>query len=511
MSSAGNRALTVGRSVISGSFARWRGGMGVVYEAVQATLGRRVAVKVLPFAAAIDPRRLARFRVESQAAAMLHHPHIIPVYSVGSEGGVHYYAMQLIEGASVAELIAELRRGSGPAAAADRAGTDGEKPPSILSSLSSQSGAFWREAARLGAQAAEALEHAHQNGVLHRDVKPSNLMVDGKGHLWVGDFGLARFQGEASLTSSGDILGTLRYMSPEQALATRNVVDQRTDVYSLGATLYELLTLHPPFEGSNRQDLLRRIAQDEPRRPRGFKPEIPLDLETIVLKAMAKEPMNRYATAAELADDLTRFVSDQPIRARRPRALERLTRLARKHAAIVMAVVPLLLLLVAGLAVGFVTVLAKQSQILKQRGEIARQKTQAEQAHADARRQRDVARRAVDEMYTVVAPAWLNRQPSLQPLQRAFFEKALAYYEEFASENDADSELRTAGAWAALRLANIEHQLGKLDAAERGYQQAIAKLEPISPGEPTQARRTRAAGVQLCGSGIATGRHRPSR
>ncbi len=479
-----------------------RGGMGVVYEAVQATLGRRVAVKVLPFGAAIDPRRLARFRVESQAAALLQHPHIIPVYSVGTEGGVHYYAMQLIDGMTVAELIAELRRGAEAGGAKPGVGATGEKSSSILSSLSARSGACWREAARLGAEAALALEHAHQNGVLHRDVKPSNLMVDGTGHLWVGDFGLARFQGGESLTSSGDVVGTLRYMSPEQALAKGSVVDQRSDVYSLGATLYELLTLRPPFDGSNPQDLLRRIAQDEPRRPRAINPDIPLDLETIVLKAMAKEPENRYATARELADDLARFVSDQPIAARRPGPLERTTRFVRKHTAMVMAVVPLLLLIVAGLALGFVIVLAKQSQILKQGNLIARQKIDEERAHASARRQRDEARRAVDQMYTRVAQSWLNKLPNLQRIQGEFLEKALAYYEEFAVQDDADPTLRTGGAWASLRVGDIQYRLGKLDAGERGYRQAIDKLERTTADQPMERQVLEALTSSYVGLGV---------
>jgi eukaryotic-like serine/threonine-protein kinase len=397
---------------------------------------------------------------------------------------VHYYAMQLIDGMTVAELIAELRRGEEAGGVKPGGGATGEKSSSILSSLSARSGACWREAARLGAEAAVALEHAHQNGVLHRDVKPSNLMVDGTGHLWVGDFGLARFQGGESLTSSGDVVGTLRYMSPEQALAKGGVVDQRSDVYSLGATLYELLTLRPPFDGSNTQDLLRRIAQDEPRRPREINPDIPVDVETIVLQAMAKEPENRYATARELADDLARFASDQPIEARRPGPLERLNRFARKHTAMVMAVVPLLLVIVARLALGFVIVLAKQSQILRQRNLIARQKIDEERAYASARQQRDEARRAVDQMYTRVAQSCLNKLPNLQPLQREFLEKALADYEEFAVQDDADLSLRTDGAWASWRLGAVQHHLGKLVAAEQGYRQAIDKLEAMSAGQP---------------------------
>ncbi len=341
-----------------------RGGMGVVYEAEQHSLGRRVALKVLPFAAAIDPRQIARFRVEAQAASHLNHPHIVPVYSVGCQRGVHYYAMQLIDGPTLAERIDELRNPGGgeatalvvstvvlptsdetpiptptPAPAPERHPADGREfvesvpehrtapkgrastasyPPSSTSGTRRQ--AFFREAARLGLEAAEALEHAHQQGVLHRDIKPSNLMVNGRGHLWVTDFGLARFQGDVSLTATGDMLGTLRYMSPEQALANRAVVDQRTDVYSLGATFYELLTLRPAVEGHDRQELLRKISQEEPRRPRAINPAVPRDLETIIIKAMAKDPSGRYATAQELADDLHRFLDDRPILARRPGA-----------------------------------------------------------------------------------------------------------------------------------------------------------------------------------------------
>ena len=237
-----------------------RGGMGVVYEAVQVSLDRRVALKVLPFGAAIDPRRLARFRVESQAAAGLHHPHIIPVYSVGSEGGVHYYAMQMIEGVTVAELIAEMRRADGLADhPVSRAST--ADASSILSAISTDSPAFSREAARLGSQAALALEHAHENGVLHRDIKPSNLIVDGSGHLWVADFGLARFQNDGSLTVSGDVIGTLRYMSPEQALANRAVVDQRTDVYSLA----QLSTSSSPSVRRSKDRTARTCSGESPR------------------------------------------------------------------------------------------------------------------------------------------------------------------------------------------------------------------------------------------------------
>jgi tetratricopeptide (TPR) repeat protein len=360
-----------------------RGGMGVVYEAEQVSLGRRVALKLLPMAAALDPRQIQRFRVEAQAAACLHHPHIVPVHGVGCERGVHYYAMQLIEGRSLAAMIAELRRldgldpSDGPApdlaavpttdlAARLLSGGAGGPdvptvalpatvPPSPLageggpqgrmtrlpngqkpltkspSSTCTRNREYIRNAARLALQAAEALDHAHTRGILHRDIKPGNLLLDAEGRLWVTDFGLAQVRGDDRVTLTGDVLGTLRYMSPEQALGRRVVIDGRTDVYSLGVTLYELLTLRPAVDGRDRAEILRRIADGDPPPLRKINLAVPADLETIVLKATAKDPVGRYATAQELAEDLRNFLEDRPIRARRPTLAERARRWGRRH------------------------------------------------------------------------------------------------------------------------------------------------------------------------------------
>jgi WD40 repeat protein len=215
--------------------------------------------------------------------------------------------------------------------------TVGPVGAALSTETSPRNPAFYRSAAQLGIQAARALEHSHGLGVIHRDIKPTNLLVDARGNLWITDFGLAHVHNDTKLTLTGDIVGTLRYMSPEQALAQRVNVDHRTDLYSLGATLYELLTLEPTFTGNDRRELLRQIAFEEPRRPRQINKNIPLELETIVLKALEKNPAERYATAKEMADDLERFLKDEPIRARRPTLLLRARKWARRHRPIVVS------------------------------------------------------------------------------------------------------------------------------------------------------------------------------
>ncbi len=347
-----------------------RGGMGIVFEAEQISLRRRVAVKMLPMAAAWDEHRLHRFQKEAHAAARLHHQNIVPVYTVGCEQGVHFFAMQCVEGQSLAQIIAQLRQGV-PLAAGQTVLPDhgvigattiqfhrpisAQRSPSEKSDERSSSAAadsaealpssgssrqltqFYRFVATLGVQAAEALEHAHQHQVVHRDIKPSNLLVEPSGHLWITDFGLAQFPGDESLTDTGDVLGTARYMSPEQARAQHADIDHRSDIYSLGATLYELLTLHPAVEGTTFEEILQNLARREPRRLRRFSRSIPLDLETIVLKAISDEPAARYATAQLMADDLQRFLNDEPIQAKRPSLARIVMAFTRRHARTIMA------------------------------------------------------------------------------------------------------------------------------------------------------------------------------
>jgi serine/threonine protein kinase/WD40 repeat protein len=376
-----------------------RGGMGVVYEAQQLSLGRHVAIKVLPSHALLDPRQLGRFQREARSAARLHHTNIVPVFGVGEQDGLHYYVMQFIQGLGLDLVLDELRHlrrppGKQPPTEADalagppnasrnpsavhvargllsgefrRSELTGDLTPvpglpassssvrvadsatihlpgqTETSTLSESGNQYWQSVARVGMQVADALAHAASQGILHRDIKPSNLLLDDTGNVWVTDFGLAKAETDGdNLTHTGDIVGTLRYMAPERF---NGQGDLRSDVYSLGLTLYEMLALRPAFNETHRNKLVRQVMHGEPVRPRKVNPAVPRDLETVVLKAIARDPAHRYQTPAEMADDLKRFVEDRPVRARRISGAERLWRWCRRN--------PLPASLVAGIVLVF--------------------------------------------------------------------------------------------------------------------------------------------------------------
>jgi WD40 repeat protein/serine/threonine protein kinase len=386
-----------------------RGGMGVVYEAEQISLGRRVALKVLPFAATMDQRQMQRFQNEARAAASLEHPHIVPVYGVGCERGVHYYAMKFIDGQSLAEMIEAQRKPSEPEplSVPRPLGTGETKPlpngrgsentspiAGVATQRSPRDTAAYRQVAEWGIQAAEALEHAHTVGIVHRDIKPANLMIDSMGKLWITDFGLARTAADAGLTMTGDVLGTLRYMSPEQAMAKHGLVDHRTDVYSLGVTLYELLTGTPAVGGKDREEILNAITLDEPSPPRAFEPAVPADLETIVLKAIAKDLNERYVTAQALADDLTCYLENRSINARKPTLLARSRKWTLRHRPLVGAVMSILLVGVVGLGVSTIVIANKNAEIVRERDEASLQRDIARQKTDEIRRHLYVAQMA---------------------------------------------------------------------------------------------------------------------
>src|SRR6516164_400888 len=315
-----------------------RGGMGIVYEARQVSLNRKVALKVLGPGLALTARAVDRFRHEAEAAARLHHTHIVPVYATGAQDGVHYYAMELIEGPSLDQVLRHLRGPEEPASPSPVAQTAPYDPNAGLadeaglsaSSLSS-GGAYFDTVAGMLAGVAEALDHAHRQGVIHRDIKPGNLLLSPDGRLSLNDFGLARMLEQPGMTMTGEFVGTPAYMSPEQIASGRTPVDHRTDIYSLGATLYELLTLQPPFPGKQRDQVLAQILHKEPKAPRKVNAKVPVDLETICLKALEKDPDRRYQTAGAMAEDLRRYVNRFAISARRAGPAERLRKWIRRH------------------------------------------------------------------------------------------------------------------------------------------------------------------------------------
>jgi WD40 repeat protein/serine/threonine protein kinase len=443
-----------------------RGGMGVVYEAVQVSLGRRVALKVLPWSSGWGESDLRRFELEARATARLHHTNIVPVYSVGEHDGTHYFAMQFIQGQDLDVIIDELRRlrgrpvvahvdGPAPTVAAagprrdlvrtvaeglltgtfvppereastlvdeTRTFRPGDPPaegPALLDGaaydwqwgdparaaappppgLSTTGATYFRSVARAVLQVAEALAYAHDQGVLHRDIKPSNLMMDARGTVWVTDFGLAKSEGVDGPTRIGDIVGTLRYMPPERFEGRS---DRKSDLYSLGATMYELLTLRPLFDESSRCRLVDRVLHHEPTPPRRIDPEVPRDLEVICLKLLSKEPTGRYESATELAEELRRFLAGEPIRARRSNVLERACRWCRRQP----VVAGLLTALAASLLVGFVV---SSWQWWRARSKADQARAAEWTAQAQATRANGLARDASEKARSLERQLYINR------------------------------------------------------------------------------------------------------
>jgi serine/threonine protein kinase len=490
-----------------------RGGMGIVYEAHQASLNRRVALKVLSLVGTLDSKQRERFLREAQAAAHLHHTNIVPVFAVGCWRGIHYYAMQLIEGQSLADLIEEMRRQEGletfnrpeateayalrqslsqeasksPVLEKTQTQETANTPAAALSTeRSSKRRTFFRWVAEVGRKAAEALEHAHKVGIVHRDIKPANLLVDASGGLWITDFGLAMFPNATGLTLTGELLGTLRYMSPEQAWANRGVVDHRTDIYSLGLTLYELLTLRPAFEGQDRPALLHQIASEEPLAPRRLDKTIPVELETIVLKAIARNPAERYATSQDLADDLQRFLEDKPVLAKRPTLRERATKWARRHKPVVVSAVVLLLITTIA-SVAFAVMIAREHEQTKEAYERERLKAvEASEQRGRAEASFLQARQAVD-FFAQVSEEETADNPEWQRIRRRLLEGARDYYQEFIDQRRDDQSLQAELAASYSRIAKILSEFGAESDALKNIGQALKiqqKLVSEHPARP---------------------------
>jgi serine/threonine protein kinase len=462
-----------------------RGGMGIVYEAVQESLGRVVALKVLPTHALLDAKKRQRFLREAQAAARLRHANIVPVFGVGEENGLPYYVMQLVDGKSLHEMVAEW---SGVGVAWHAPGADvtlaemsdtesanaspfrGLHPKEMRNGTPSERHGCrgrWADVARLGIQAANALDHAHKQGILHRDIKPANLLVDRQGKLWVTDFGLAKVAGQEDLTNSGDLVGTLNYMPPERF---RGQADARSDVYGLGLTLYELLVLQPPFRERDAAQLLKTVSEQEPAPPRRLNPLVPRDLETIVLKAIARDRQHRYQTAGELAEDLQRFLDNRPIRARRATVLERLSCWVRRNRACA-ALIALVIASTTAAVVGYVS-------CEKARAALKSESSKNKEAAVSS----DRARTAPPG----IRSRWSKDPATRQGPGRGFFTKMLRESRRGSWAPVRASKSRAPDPWRLLPRGKRQARRASVDRSPPGNRSCCRKhwLWGIAPQEP---------------------------
>ena len=611
------------------------GGMGVVYEAEQESLGRHVALKVLSPATFDSPKSIRRFRREAETVARLHHTNIVPVFGVGDEKGLHYYVMQLIEGEPLNEVVTGLRNRSekttsgnhsttaGPecatgsasakspadsdrkgataglpssessgqestagqassgtpsqvvaqipdphnnpdphnkssveaqrdadsgdefadtvmqsreelarlsesnladavdqararklaeestesaASESDDSGVENRPPHETLPSATERlsallpTGEYWNAVAEIGIQVSRALAYAHGYGVWHRDIKPSNLLIDRSGTVWLVDFGLARIADDNELTQTGDLLGTLRYMAPEQVVGE---FDHRSDVYSLGLTLYELLTFRPAHDASIRSRIVEQINEASPKSPRSINPAIPQDLETIVLKATAHDAKDRYQTANELAEDLQRFMQGFPIKARPFSATEQLWRWARRNPALAWstATTAILLFTVAAVSIwGFVTTRSANRDLTTERGKTRQEAERAEdnlrmalqafEEIVDGISQRGIPQSVQSDLNSDIetedgetSQPVANLTPAVTEADAELLNRLLQFYIDFASRNESSPEVAAQTAKAQRRVGDIYQRLGRHQDAIAAYENARSQYQVLSLAE----------------------------
>lgn len=531
-----------------------RGGMGVVYEAVHQSLGRRVAIKVLSDSLLGDPKHLARFRIEARAAAKLRHPHIVPVFGVGHSDPHHYYVMDFIRGKSLRELLkqwngSERRESTTRTVQSDRVPcfdisanirdadsgdiTAGQtvssgtltaseplrKFPQSKSPIDSSEHSRW--VARQGTAICSAIGYAHSQGVLHRDIKPANLLLDEDDQIWIADFGLAKLSEQQDVTKSGDMIGTPQYMPPE---FIRGAYDERSEIYAIGLTLYELLTLQPAIQGASVAETVHLAGQGVTTAPSKQNPALPEDLDTILVKALNLEPKSRYANAEELGEDLQRFLDGRPILARRTSRLERLTRWAKREpviASLTAMSFTLLVALAAAMGWGFLSTRSALNEAKTERVNAERSEQQAQQALS-------TAEALLVEKESEFQRAELNLQSALNTFEQLtdsisqrgaildvdfviadgdttdasvnardaeILEILVRYLDELAENNGEN--LRTQSALAARQAGDIYVSLGKLRKAEDAYGRAKQRFETAMKVDPENQTEWTADYLQL--------------
>ncbi|MEQ1827911.1 MAG: serine/threonine-protein kinase [Pirellula sp.] len=411
-----------------------RGGMGIVYSAIQTSLNRRVAIKVMQAETIGHPNRLRRFQLEAQAAGRLQHPNIVPVFAVGEEMGVHYYAMQLIEGNSLDHL--------------DSVHWAHENYRTLIDAA---------------IDIASAIQHAHECGIVHRDIKPSNILLDATGKVWITDFGLAHLLNGHSMTQSGDVLGTANYMSPEQALG--RPVDERTDIYSLATTLYEMATGVQAFPGARLQDVLRKIELEEPTPLRQIKPDIPLDLETILLKGMSKDREDRYVHAQAFVDDLKALRDGLPIRGRRPTFGKIASKWVARHK-------PTVVIGLGGLGLALLVSLIALVNISNTRHRLSLALAES-QSHLKTSNENYWQSRTLLDRWNKEWLTQLASIPAAQEARSAMLAGTIEYYESFLDRAILDPYLSRDLSVAHLRLGQALAQKSELDRAAVCLQAAI--------------------------------------
>lgn len=506
-----------------------RGGMGIVLEAVHESLGRRVAIKVLPNRMLDNEKNVERFTREARAAATLHHNNIVSVFGVGQSDGYYYYVMEFVDGQSLDEVMRAMQANTSrdlnatvpvqtvmmDQANQHRSNSEEFKlNPNPSASVNLQlenlplGDARFGWAARLVADIADALHYAHAQGVLHRDIKPGNLLLDPDGRIWLTDFGLVKNIANQTMTMAGDIVGTPQYMAPESFEARYEVP---SETYCLGATLYELVTLQPLYPQGSPAEMIRRVTTETPHSPRKIDSRIPSDLSIIIEKSIARDPEHRYQTAAAMRDDLNAFLDDRPIAAKRASVAKRTLLWCKRNPwqTICAGLVGLVALLA---STGFVArsnslkALSQQYELLSKEKDNTQQAKEVAEVNAQKYRQQykraeqnvDISLEMFDEMFkqTVLRGTGETNfsfdgfqeltgiETAISAEDAEYLESMLVYVRQFAVNNSENSELAAESAKSFRRVANIYHLLGNYEDARKAYRQSANAYQRLNNGAP---------------------------